>query len=88
MRFLWLMTVIGALLGTVVLVFGVAYAPGAPGEAAAAAIAVALAVIPYCLARACQEIGSINQGDVRSDDKIKDRSSYRTGGDGGWGKNG
>lgn len=58
MKFLWILTILGALLGGVVLVLGVAVAQGAPGEAAAAAMAVALAVITYCLARAAQEMGA------------------------------
>lgn len=55
-RAMFILTIIGALLGAVVLVIGVAGASGAPQEAAAAAIAVALAVIPYCLARAAEAL--------------------------------
>ena len=40
---------------------GVASAQGAPQEAAAAAIAVDLAVIPYCLARAVSEMGKLSE---------------------------
>lgn len=54
--FLWTLTVIGSVLGGLVALVGVWGATGAPQEAAAAAIGVACAVIPYCLARAVSEI--------------------------------
>lgn len=54
--FLWFMAIIGALIGAAVLAFGTLTATGAPQQAAAAAIAVGLAVIPYCLARAASEL--------------------------------
>ena len=57
-KFLWIVTAIGSLLGALVVVGGVAAAKGAPQEAAAAAIGLALAVIPYCLARAVSEYGA------------------------------
>lgn len=53
---LWALTIIGSVLGGLVSVVGVLAATGAPQEAAAAAIGVACAVIPYCLARAVSEI--------------------------------
>jgi hypothetical protein len=62
MSFLWALTVLSAVLGGVVVTFGVFAASGAPQEAAAAAIGVALAVIPYCLARAVSEIGAPKKG--------------------------
>ncbi len=48
---LWLLTIAGSLFGGFVGVVGVLSAKGAPQEAFAAAIAVACAVIPYCLNR-------------------------------------
>jgi hypothetical protein len=54
--FLWALTVCGSVLGGIISVAGVLAAKGAPQEAAAAAIGVACAVIPYCLARAASEI--------------------------------
>lgn len=54
--FLWALAVCGSILGGIVSVAGVLAAKGAPQEAAAAAIGVACAVIPYCLARAVSEI--------------------------------
>jgi NhaP-type Na+/H+ or K+/H+ antiporter len=50
----------GCLFGAFVGVVGVLVAKGAPQEASAAAIAVACAVIPYCLARAVSEIWEQN----------------------------
>lgn len=56
-KFLWVVTVICSLLGALTAIFGIASANGAPQEAAVAAIAIAFAVIPYCLARAVSELG-------------------------------
>jgi hypothetical protein len=53
-KFLWLCTALGSLLGGVVLLISIASAKGAPQEAAGAAIALCLAVIPYCFARSNQ----------------------------------
>ena len=52
----WGLTLLGSLLGGVILVIGVFTANGAPQEAAAAAIALGCAVIPYCVARAISEL--------------------------------
>lgn len=49
-----ILVMIGAVLGLLVLVVGVAFANGAPQEAAMAAIACACAVIPYVGWRASQ----------------------------------
>lgn len=54
--FLWALTICGSVLGGIISVAGVLAANGAPQEAAAAAIGVACAVIPYCLARAVSHI--------------------------------
>lgn len=56
--FLWTLTVLGCVVGGFVALVGVGGATGAPQEAAAAAIGVACAVIPYCLARAVSEIST------------------------------
>jgi len=56
-KFLWVLTAIGSVLGGLVVLIGVTAAKGAPQEAAAAAIGIAFAVIPYCLARAASEMG-------------------------------
>lgn len=55
-KFLWVLTMIGSVLGGLVVLLGVVGANGAPQEAAAAAIGIALAAIPYCLARAVSEM--------------------------------
>lgn len=55
-KFLWTLTILGSVLGAVTAAIGVVAAKGAPQEASAAAIGIALAVIPYCLARAVSEL--------------------------------
>ena len=55
-NFLWILTALGSVLGALVAIVGVLAATGAPQEAAAAAVGIACAVIPYCLARAASEI--------------------------------
>ena len=67
MKFLYGLTIVGAIIGGFILVFGVTFSNGAPQEAAVAAIAVAVAVLPYCLARAAHEISSINARAVFQD---------------------
>lgn len=57
--FLWILTIIGCFIGGLVLVVGWIAATGAPQEAAAGALAVGCAVIPYCLARAVSEISRV-----------------------------
>lgn len=59
-RFLWFLAVIGAVIGALIMFFGVSAAKSAPQEAAIAAIGIASAVIPYCLARAVAAIESMN----------------------------
>jgi hypothetical protein len=56
-RFFWVLTIIGSAIGALVAFAGVLGANGAPQEAAASAMGVAFAVIPYCLARAVSEMG-------------------------------
>ena len=56
MRFFGIVTIVSALLGAVVLFLGFATAKGAPQEAAVAALACALAVIPYVIFRALQSV--------------------------------
>lgn len=57
-KFSWILTIAGSILGGLIAGIGVLAAKGAPQEAASAAIGLALAVIPYCLARAVSEIRS------------------------------
>jgi len=54
--FLNLLTILGSLAGAAVLLLTFASARGAPQEAAGAALALSLAVIPYVIARTVQGI--------------------------------
>lgn len=56
-KIFWSLSALSAFLGGVVMLVGVAQATGAPQEAAAAAIGLGLAVIPYCFNRALDEFG-------------------------------
>jgi len=56
-KFFWIITAISSVLGALTAIGGVSAANGAPQEAAAAAMGVAFAVIPYCLAKAVSEYG-------------------------------
>lgn len=54
----YVLTCLGAILGAAtLLIFGLT-ASGAPQQAAAAAIAIAFAVLPYCFARAAHLAGA------------------------------
>ncbi|MCY4389089.1 MAG: hypothetical protein OXC18_18505 [Desulfurellaceae bacterium] len=55
-NFLWSLTAAGSLIGMVILGVGLMSVESAPQEAAIAAIALACAVLPYCLARAASEL--------------------------------
>ena len=56
MKVLWWLVIVGAVVGALMLIF--TSTSSAPQEAAGAAIAVALVVIPYCLTRAVEGIRS------------------------------
>jgi Flp pilus assembly protein TadG len=53
---MWIVTVFMSLLGAVVGFGGMILAKSAPQEAAAAAMGLTCAVIPYCIARAFTEL--------------------------------
>lgn len=59
MKLLFVFAIAGALLGAAILLGGLLLSNGAPQEAAVAGIAVACAIIPYCVARAVHGISSI-----------------------------
>lgn len=59
-RLLWALVILGVLAGGFVLFATLTIAKGAPQEAAGAAVAVALAVLPYCLARAADGLAAIS----------------------------
>jgi hypothetical protein len=52
----WFLSIISSLIGAIVAVALIGWANGAPQQAAGAAIGIAWAVIPYCIARAVSEL--------------------------------
>jgi hypothetical protein len=56
MTFLWVLTIIGSVLGGLTLFASIFFTNGAPQEGALAAVAAGFAVIPYCLARAAGQM--------------------------------
>lgn len=60
MKFWWFLTVLGSAFGMLATLVSIG-ANSAPQQAAAAAVAVALAVIPYCMARALTEWKALEQ---------------------------
>jgi hypothetical protein len=59
-KFFWVVTIIMSLFGGLFAFVGIYTANGAPQEAASAAVGLACAVIPYCIARAFTEIRSLD----------------------------
>jgi hypothetical protein len=55
--FFYVIALLASLLAGLILVLGLVTANGAPQESAVAAIAVAVAVIPYVFARAVEKLG-------------------------------
>jgi len=55
-RILWALSLLGALAGGLFAVVTIPLASGAPQEAAGAAMACALAIVPYVLARSWEEV--------------------------------
>jgi len=55
----WLGVIAGAAVGGTFVVFALTGAESAPQEAAGAAIGIAIAVIPYVIARAMSGIGTV-----------------------------
>lgn len=58
MKFIWIMPIIGALMGSLTFLATLGLADSAPKEAAGYAMAMALAVIPYVLAKAIYTMGT------------------------------
>ena len=56
MKALWIIVAIASAFGALTLFLTIGSANGAPQEAAGSAMAVGLAVIPYCFARALSEL--------------------------------
>lgn len=57
-KFFWGISLLMSVVGAFVAYAGIAAAKGAPQEAAAAAMGLAIAVIPYCFSRAATEMKS------------------------------
>ncbi|WP_236192775.1 hypothetical protein [Pseudomonas glycinae] len=58
-KFMWIVTIVMSLIGALVGFGGMILAKSAPQEAAAAAMGLTCAVIPYCIARAFSELRSL-----------------------------
>lgn len=59
--FFWVLTIIGSVIGGLVVLVTLGSAKGAPQEAAGAAIGLSFAILPYCIARALSELGRPSQ---------------------------
>lgn len=55
-RFFWSFSILAAILGGLFGFLGFVFAKGAPQEAAAAAMGCMVAIVPYCVARAVDEL--------------------------------
>jgi hypothetical protein len=55
-RFFWSVSMFANLIGAAYGVLGWTFSNGAPQEAAAAAVACFIAIVPYCMARAVDEL--------------------------------
>lgn len=58
-KLMWIVTIIMSLIGAVLGFGGIHLATSAPQEAASAAMGLAFAVIPYCIAKAFTELRSL-----------------------------
>ncbi len=56
LKVIWIAVMVAAVIALLVFIIGVTAANGAPQEAAASAMAVAIAAIPYIFARAVSEL--------------------------------
>lgn len=65
MRFCYAVTLIASIIAALVAVGGNAAATGAPQQAAASAIALAIAVIPYVFSRCVEKFGSSAVDELR-----------------------
>lgn len=57
----WIGVILGVGFGFLVLIGGMSTATGAPQEAVVICLALACAILPYCLARAMNEIWNANK---------------------------
>ncbi len=61
-KIVWIISLVGSGIGFLMLFATLSSSNGAPQEAAGAAISVAFAVIPYCIARAISEMQTKESG--------------------------
>jgi sugar phosphate permease len=64
--FFWVLTIIGSVIGGLLILFTLLSAKGAPQEAAGAAVGLSFAIIPYCIARALSEMARPTRESVRT----------------------
>jgi hypothetical protein len=84
MKFFWVCVALAAALAALVLVGGLATANGAPQQAAVAAVAVAIAVIPYIFARAIEGWESATWRALMIELTQKGRADFKAGTDSLW----
>ena len=56
-KYLWILSIVGSVLGALLCISGLALAKEASQETVALLLGIAFAVIPSCLARAVSELG-------------------------------
>lgn len=76
--FFWGLACLSAILAGLILFFGLANAKAAPQEAAIAAISAAVAVIPYCFARAISELSGPKTVIIQEPPKAPESRTYKT----------
>lgn len=75
----WVGTIIGSAIGGFILLTGMTTAQSAPQEAVVCALAIAFAVIPYCVARALTEICRMDFYDKLENNKPTESDSKSAG---------
>ena len=60
-KILWIVAFLSAIFGAIEFMGNMSAAESAPQQAAGAAMALCYAVIPYCLARALQELSNLRE---------------------------
>ena len=64
-RFAWIVALVGSALGALTFLLTMSGAESAPQEAAGAGMALALAAVPYCFARALGELTSVRRNSTK-----------------------
>jgi purine-cytosine permease-like protein len=79
MKFLlWILVVLSSGYAVFQTIFGLRLATSAPQEAAVAAMGVAFAVIPYCLARAVSELSAEWNSNPGDSQRVSDSAPKKT----------